>query len=714
MTSFQPIKVEKTIDFSREELFPVFTKQDVQAKQHTELLPKYQDNKLLEIIKKTKHQLLFAADKLLSEDVIIALQNLVESDNNINVYICLGNVKENKTAIDRLRSRCLVRVGVSQAGAMVISDPHYFDKKGLAITCLERGFQLALNNQQIEDTYRSFCYHFWNSTSLEFFGEIEREAQAAPNGVVLNDEYHKEAYFRQPITFDVATISTLNLAKHINSAEYSSLLSHPHYPDLNKQSVSKNAKVALTEQKLPSFVFESGNNRAWLLPEGFDKNKVNWVALLDEEQKKQVATKLDSLIEQAEWQLSRQPKIKDLQSLEFINAECTDSNTLCIKDNKILELEDKFCDSFDEYFIDEPLTFFKEQMGWDKDYLSKTVTFESRVHPPYLSENAKEEKLKSDWQNVQNKWEETIEKEIASINGLKVKEESQKGKPFANLLSKFWLGKSRTLSGYKTELEDLKTCELKSLSPSTRSEKERKLIDLIKQIVQSESDIKVRSSHAEATHKWQREHESLQYDFAKAKKAKEDIEICNNQQAPSLKEQLNQLETDYDSKLNEYLASLDEATCEALGKKLETLAKAQQFLKDKKVKKQHQQFNETVKQLTEKNRNIENTLSELDQALTKSLKDYDVAADKLQNHKNNEPKIQAEDNNLDSQLGIKGKALPKFNWPEEDLPYSGLKLMIADNQRYIVVNDIKELEQAKDDANRLNAKLCTQKGDEHA
>ncbi|TMP70861.1 hypothetical protein CWC05_22985, partial [Pseudoalteromonas ruthenica] len=86
-------------------------------------------------------------------------------------------------------------------------------------------------------------------------------------------------------------------------------------------------------------------------------------------------------------------------------------------------------------------------------------------------------------------------------------------------------------------------------------------------------------------------------------------------------------------------------------KKLETLAKAQQFLKDKKSKKLHHQFNETVKQLTEKNRNIENTLSDLDKALTKSLNDYDIAADKLQNHKKNEPKIQAEDNSLDSQLG---------------------------------------------------------------
>ncbi|TMO71923.1 hypothetical protein [Pseudoalteromonas aurantia] len=714
MTSFQPRKAEKTIDFSHEELFPVFIKQDVQAKQHTELLPKYQDNKLLEIIKKTKHQLLFATDKLLSEDIIIALQNLVESDNNINVYICLGNIEENKTAIDRLKSRCLVRTGVSQAGAMVISDPHYFDKKGLAITCLESGFLLALNDQQIEDTYRSFCFHFWNSTNREFFGEIERDAKPAPSQVVLNDEYHKEAYFINPITFDVATISTPNLVKHIDSAEYSSLLSNPNYPDLNKQSVSKKAKIALSEQNLPSFVFESGNNRAWLLPEHFDKNKVNWVALLDEEQKKQVATKLDSLIEQAEWQLSRQPKTKDLQSLEFIKAECTDSNPLCIKDNKTLELEDKFCDSFDEYFIDEPLTFFKEQMGWDTDYLSKTVTFESRVHPPYLPKNAKEDKLKSEWQNIQNKWEDTIEKAVASINGLKVKEESQKGKPFANLLSQFWLGKSRTLSGYKTELEDLKTCELQSLSPSTRFEKESKLIALIKQIVQSGSDINKQTTYAEATHKWQRELESLEHDFKKANKAKEDIEMRNNQQAPSLKKQLNQLETDYGSKLNEYLASLDEDKRETLAKKLETLAKAQQFLKDKKSKKLHHQFNETVKQLTEKNRNIENTLSDLDKALTKSLNDYDIAADKLQNHKKNEPKIQAEDNSLDSQLGIKDKELSKFNLPTEDLPYGGLKLMVADNQRYIVVNHESELKQARYDANRLNAKLCTQKGDDHA
>jgi hypothetical protein len=62
---------------------------------------------------------------------------------------------------------------------------------------------------------------------------------------------------------------------------------------------------------------------------------------------------------------------------------------------------------------------------------------------------------------------------------------------------------------------------------------------------------------------------------------------------------------------------------------------------------------------------------------------------------------------LDRQLGLTSAA-PRnepFSWPNEELPVNGMELRSLEEQRFLVIDETEQLEQARRDAQRLNARI---------
>jgi hypothetical protein len=124
------------------------------------------------------------------------------------------------------------------------------------------------------------------------------------------------------------------------------------------------------------------------------------------------------------------------------------------------------------------------------------------------------------------------------------------------------------------------------------------------------------------------------------------------------------------------------------------------------------------------NKSLKKVLENHSQLRNKVTRDLDSAQKKLDNALNDQKIAQVsldkygsafsyrktnESDELSKQLGnkkSKSQAI-NINWPNEALPiYQDLELFEANNQRYLTLSSLDLLEQAQQEAQRLNAKLC--------
>ncbi|MFM2482850.1 hypothetical protein [Celerinatantimonas sp. YJH-8] len=134
--------------------------------------------------------------------------------------------------------------------------------------------------------------------------------------------------------------------------------------------------------------------------------------------------------------------------------------------------------------------------------------------------------------------------------------------------------------------------------------------------------------------------------------------------------------------------------------------------KGKVWKKHYSAFERCLADHEQGLKKIERDIQEAQKALDNSRSDKERAEKALNEHGSSfvyQPK-QASDA-FAKQLGLKGNiaAENKFQWPSEELPANGTELRKYQQNRYLVVFDTDQIEQASRDAERLRAQLVCDK-----
>jgi hypothetical protein len=716
MTTLAPKNIQFKKDYSEQQLSSKFVSKNFNTGSvyHCDVVSPYNKNKLINQIENSKHTLIIATDILSDNDIIKAIKTLVENHPTIRVYLCLGDDGKNKTAIDKLKSRCLIRTGVAQAGTMFLSDHQYFDKQGIVITEFgDIGYYMMLNPDQIDDSYRSFCKHFWDSTKHEYFGESKRAAQTSDAIIVLNDDYQLSDYFnRKSFTTLIAAVNTPALSKNIKLDEYATIISNRENVELNRNAKDSSANIVLIDFDFPNIVFEGKSDDksediVWLLPKGFSDDIVNWAVQLDDKQKKSVTESIYKAIDQACWELVLKPKVSELVDVDFVSANNTNEELMRIDERKAITLEENYCKSIEEFLNEAPETLFSKQTNWSDLFAAQHVTFSGVVHPFYCPKNAIEDKLVNEWDKVNSQWLKSLSQAESMLNNLIKELGDSRELTFSSLLKRFVLGQNQQHKKMIEKLAALKTFNIFHSTPAQRKTAEDEFSQISLEINQNKSQISKQINLAEKVHVWNKISEQLSTNKEQVEKDVNKAKVHAKSKKTQLETLLTQIDGKYSEAIKTYISEeVDDKKVE-IPKEASEFSRAKQFFANKNHKKQHPKLYQVHNRLGTEHQKAQKELAELNKKSENIEKNLASITDEIKRHEQNKPKPESLDESLDKQLGLKGRKLLRIIWPSEELPKDDLTLMQDKGKRYLVIQSLDEYDEAKKEASRLGATVCT-------
>lgn len=716
MTTLAPKKIQLKKDYSEQQLSSKFVSKNLNSGSvyHCGVVSPYNKNKLMNQIENSKHTLIIATDTLSDSDIIKTIQNLVENQPAIRVYLCLGDDGHNKTAIDKLKSRCLIRTGVAQAGTIFLSDHQHFNKQGVVITEFgDIGYHMKLNPDQMDDSYRSFCKHFWDNAKHEYFGNSKREAQTSDAVIVLNDDYQLGDYFnRKLFTTAIATVNTPALSQNIKLDEYATIISNREHVELNRKAKDSSANIVLIDFDFPNIVFEGKSDDkaediVWLLPKEFSADRVNWAVQLDDIQKKNVTESIYKAIDQACWELVLKPKVSDLVDVDFVSANNTNEELMTIDERKAITLEENYCKSIEEFLNEAPETLFSKQTNWSDLFAAQHVTFSGVVHPFYCPKNAIEDKLVNEWDKVNSQWLKSLSQAESMLNNLIKELVDSRELTFSSLLKRFVLGQNQQHKKMIEKLAALKTFNILHSTPAQRKTAEDEFSQISLEINQNKSQISKQINLAEKVHVWNKRSEQLSANKEQVQKGANKERESAESRKPQLEVTLIQIDSKYSEEVKTYISEeVDDKKAE-LPKEASEFSRAKQFFADKNHKKQYPKLYQVHNRLDTEHQKAQKELTELNKKCENIEKSLATITDEFNRHEQNKPKSESLDVSLDKQLGLKDRKPLRIIWPSEELPKNDLPLMQDKGKRYLVIQSLDEYDVAKKEASRLGATVCT-------
>jgi len=135
-------------------------------------------------------------------------------------------------------------------------------------------------------------------------------------------------------------------------------------------------------------------------------------------------------------------------------------------------------------------------------------------------------------------------------------------------------------------------------------------------------------------------------------------------------------------------------------------------IKEKVWKKHYNDFERCLADHEQGLKKIERDIQEAQKALDNSRSEQKQAETALNEHGSSfvyQPKQKSDA--FAKQLGLKGNEAVEnqFQWPAEELPAEGTKLRHHQQNRYLVIFDEDQIDQAKRDAERLSATIVCEK-----
>ncbi|MDA0525434.1 hypothetical protein [Methanococcoides alaskense] len=628
-----------------------------------------------------KATLFMAIDKLDDESLIRLLQK--KADEGVRVYLLLGDLGINSDSVERLSGRCLIRCGVPQNGVLVLQDMGANNIQGWIISDHFRTHSLELSTSQCDDIYRVFCYLFWKKATHECMEQnvSASHIDGSPIGEIqLNDKYNLPEKFSEATARDVDVVE-------FGSAHYWSkdllwnflpfgkakgnLLLHlsksNNLPSIEELCNNNNVNVRFSTQRLRNILITSDGG--WYLPNIPDATKVNWAMRIDRDQKNKLLDSLKAEWGDAEWELNRDICLGDLKSsVRFADSP---SKVHDVVEKMSIDLEAIEAPNFETFLEPDFEELFRDQTQFDKDRLSYLVEYTARLYPPLLPDNAKIDPLVQQWNSDQEVWTENIVFLRKNLDELEQFENGLNEKIKKKLLQPL-IAQQQKVSEFKSRLNELNNVDLGRSSPSHLNKWTNELVEL-------DSEIKKRISNNQRQKNQTRK--EIEWED-KCKKISDDISTLENKI----------VKQEDEIKVSESKTKETE----------EKLSKAEDNKQKKNIKKELDKCKKREKAAISSFDKLKIELSKL-QSQRKELGDHFV-------HKNDES---AEDGKaLGIVLGnkeIEGRFIRK--WRDEFLPPEGMELYSYDNKRWLVIENLEQIREAKHHASALNAEICAKRGD---
>jgi len=666
------------------------------------------DNELLEFIKQAKQTLIIAAD-CLPETWVQSIQNAVD-EKGLRVYLCLGCKDANQGVIDQLDQRCRVRSGLAQQGMLLLRDINSLHKAGSIVLT---GYVLALDKQKIDDSYRSFCKIFWHEAKLDHFDGTSEPVEALDHQIITNHSYQLpgglQAYNNQrPV--DLLCQTSVPRGIESTADKFSLALTSVENASLNQSLVEAGARIALTEQSLPYIAQSAGS--IWILPEAANVECVNWGIKLSEQQTAELEGVTTEAQRSARWQLRRDANINSLVGKHILFADSTDNPVVFCELEKNIVLADVYCSELEEFLKKSAEALTTGQTGWSKNALAGNIDYRVRVHPPYLPADAEQDSLINSWRKSENGWQEQVAGLRARVEKLKKKHEGLKKKPFQKIIEGFLLGQKQSFKAMLAQLLELENWRVSLATPAERVENKTKLLDITQQIEALTQRADMEENRAVNELQWQEKKATLNQCLNDAAAGLDRARESYDQQRDKLEERKCEAIAACEQELVSALEQLDSKDVSTLRQPL-LYIDACERLQGKKAKKQWPTLKEVIDRYRPEVTDYEREIKALSDKLQQTEKQHALALQGLSDH-GEQFNYQASSNcELDRQLGNKSLAGPSIDWPSEELPSNDLQLYTQAQQRYLVVEYHEQLEQAEQDADRLNAELCV-KGRKYA
>ncbi|SFG68120.1 hypothetical protein [Neptunomonas qingdaonensis] len=698
------------IDYRQQPLPLVFvdTNNDIEPMNYDWFKP-FKVDALIDFIQQARSTLLLAMDILDNQQVINALQR--KADQGLRVFLCLGTEHSNTSAIDQLQSRCLLRTGTRQQGALIIRDQNTLQKSGCLLTgaLTDEAYQILLDKRQVDDSYRSFCHLFWQECDKEFSINSTKKAQSINSSIVVNHSYQSKNGLNR--YFDIEPYSAFNtlvssddkLLQQLSpkSDSRSFALLSVDQSALAEKVIEQQGQVSLTEKSLPNLV--QVKQTYWLLPQSVNTAQSNWALQLNDQQVTDIDLWVYFNYRQAKWQLDKKSNIGQLQSRTVKFAADIKQSFIC-KEHRERVISPIYTHCFDDFFNTDIKVLAKEQTGWIKEQLASVIQYTVERHPPYFPDSAKEDALHRQWSLAQNQWKKIVDEQLAKLANLE-QQQSSVAELIRQFIGQFVLGQKQQNKKLKQQLEAFAEWDCLHATHAERSEKLQALQGIAIAIANNKQRTEQEISNAEAQRKWNEKKIKLNQTVLDAETQVGTSKSNIDKHALQLVEQQTQNEQAALLELEQLVSSLVEAERTKLPSDLSQV-ELEKFFANKVKRKNFPSLHQVFIRTKKKNNELRGKLNELDARLMDAEKQLTNAREQLLAYGNYFIAPVVSQDHLSQQLRLEENKDLEINWPTEQLPQNGLQLMREGNQRYLVVVDVSQFQDAQVDAERLKAKLC--------
>lgn len=681
-------KRQLKVTYYNETLPPLFIQQNYNAAINTGI-----NGDTVSLIK-AYHTLLCATNIIANKAIITHLQKL--ADEGIHIYLLLGNEQLNKAAIETLAGRCLIRTGVVQNGSLVIADQ---EKAWILSNTLESSqYTLALESDQIEDLYRTFCHLFWREATQEILQPQQTHKANNPVGNIhLNQQYTLKGNLAEKLNTCLNRATTILMTKNWQAIDTKLISSQQKIlVDLNKITAkqlqdiaNKSSNIYATEQTdqmpIPELILGNETDQSWQLPQFIDNNHVNWAVQLSPQQRQSYLEQANQWLQQSPWKLVSEIKVKDITSKFRLLSH--PPQLLEYHSHRAITLKDIFTTHIDTFLTTsvEEMTVNSTIINYNQ--LAGEIEYQVKIHPPYLPEKATLDPLVQQWNKAQLEWEQQIKDLQQQVINLQQKPQSLSNH-LLDRLKQLFISEEEVARKLTNALQKLAQWQCYYQRPSERNEK----LELINKIAESIAKQKqhriTRIDEEDQRQNWEKRAEELSHQLAAA-------QHDYAQKQTELDQLLAPIEN-----ITETTEIEDNETTEETQSDTEIVTKNvatqthQNFLK---------KFEQRKKGLTEAVKRAKNHY----ESLLKQKLDH---GDHFIYHPRNKNDQAIFKKNLGMNEDLVASQRPiTIHWPTEELPTIGSHLYKAENKRWLVIENRDQLQQAYLDAERLNATICVKR-----